>query len=105
MTGVQRTCILVAPHQGSTQGAGLLLFARSTVMVDSAREVPRLSSFCLGGKVLVIRPHRISGVPQVIRIPKPTEGMSVERTTTRKPMLLFLLFGLFLLRYAQRAFL
>jgi hypothetical protein len=34
-------------------------------------------------------------------------GMSKKSvdTTTRNPMLLFLLFGLFLLRYAQRTFL
>jgi hypothetical protein len=40
------------------------------------------------------QPHRISG-----------GGKIVERTATRKPLLLFLFLGLFLFRAAQRAFL
>jgi hypothetical protein len=38
------------------------------------------------------------------RVAIPAMGKSVD-ATTRNPMFLFLLFGLFLLRFAQRAFL
>jgi hypothetical protein len=81
---------LGAPRQGRTQGAGPLLFARPR-HEDGTRPGICPAFFRLGGEPLTA--HRTSG-----RSKKVT-------TTTRKPMLSFRLFGLFLLRTAQRTFL
>jgi hypothetical protein len=82
--------IFVAPRQGWTQGAGRLLFARPR-REDGARPGACPAIFRLGGEP--VKAHRTSGRSKKVA------------TTTRKPMLLFRLSGLFLLRTAQRTFL
>jgi len=90
--------------QKTAEGAGQLIFAFQPSEGEGgseARNIPCRVS------LLVASTAKASALEERILNPRRTFGRSAKRveTTIRKPILLFLLLGLFLLRYAQRAFL
>lgn len=79
----------IAPTQGRTQGPGLLLYARQD---EPAR--PRTNA-----AIFQPRPGRVAPARHFWWETCPAKNVE---TTARNPLFLFLLFGLFLFRHAQR---
>jgi hypothetical protein len=92
----------VARARGQAQGAGRLLFVRLCATQSAARTRPRWLSFGLGDEAFFPVPRRISGRVPDFRSLEDFGSLSCyeshDAPTTRNPLFLLRLFGLFLLR-------